>query len=216
MPPATITAPASASARCSRYVTPRHVQRASRRGLHVAAAATSSAPVSIFSPSKINLFLRVVRRREDGYHDLASLFHVIDLGDPMRFEMLPPTATQDVLTCSDTTIPTDASNLVIKVRNGRVCAMFLSCKDPIAQSMGYCLAAPHTALTRGMRQAQLRALLCALSTPSPPPLSCSARRCLLRPSPPADSLRLHFNACPPLPLSSPPPLLPPRPAPNRR
>lgn len=25
---------------------------------------------------QINLFLRVVRRREDGYHDLASLFHV--------------------------------------------------------------------------------------------------------------------------------------------
>ena len=27
---------------------------------------------------QINLFLRVVRRREDGYHDLASLFHVSD------------------------------------------------------------------------------------------------------------------------------------------
>ena len=27
-------------------------------------------------PRQINLFLRVVRRREDGYHDLASLFHV--------------------------------------------------------------------------------------------------------------------------------------------
>jgi len=25
---------------------------------------------------QINLFLRVERRREDGYHDLASLFHV--------------------------------------------------------------------------------------------------------------------------------------------
>ena len=26
--------------------------------------------------AQINLFLRVMRRREDGYHDLASLFHV--------------------------------------------------------------------------------------------------------------------------------------------
>lgn len=25
---------------------------------------------------QINLFLRVMKRREDGYHDLASLFHV--------------------------------------------------------------------------------------------------------------------------------------------
>lgn len=31
---------------------------------------------------QINLFLRVVRRREDGYHDLASLFHVsLQVGD---------------------------------------------------------------------------------------------------------------------------------------
>lgn len=45
--------------------------------------------LSLHSPSKINLFLRIVRRRDDGYHDLASLFHVIDLGDPMDFELLP-------------------------------------------------------------------------------------------------------------------------------
>lgn len=29
---------------------------------------------------QVNLFLRVVRRREDGYHDLASLFHVRPAG----------------------------------------------------------------------------------------------------------------------------------------
>lgn len=29
-----------------------------------------------FASLQVNLFLRVVRRREDGYHDLASLFHV--------------------------------------------------------------------------------------------------------------------------------------------
>ncbi|KAG2441337.1 hypothetical protein HYH02_009930 [Chlamydomonas schloesseri] len=72
--------------------------------------------VQLFSPSKINLFLRVVRRREDGYHDLASLFHVIDLGDYMEFETMPY-ALQDTLECSDPTIPTDESNLVIKALN---------------------------------------------------------------------------------------------------
>lgn len=30
----------------------------------------------MFYNVQVNLFLRVVRRREDGYHDLASLFHV--------------------------------------------------------------------------------------------------------------------------------------------
>lgn len=77
-------------------------------------AALGQAPLGIFSPSKINLFLRVMRKREDGYHDLASLFHVIDLGDQMSFTLLPASATADSLTCSDPTIPTDASNLVIK------------------------------------------------------------------------------------------------------
>ncbi|KAF5840037.1 4-diphosphocytidyl-2-C-methyl-D-erythritol kinase [Dunaliella salina] len=85
----------------------------------VAAAPASSLEkqVSLFSPSKVNLFLRVVRRREDGYHDLASLFHVIDLGDDMDFGLLPEGATSETLECSDPTVPTNDSNLVIKALN---------------------------------------------------------------------------------------------------
>jgi hypothetical protein len=52
------------------------------------------------SSNRINVFLRVVRRREDGFHDLASLFHVIDLGDDMDIELLPASATKDELTCN--------------------------------------------------------------------------------------------------------------------
>jgi 4-diphosphocytidyl-2-C-methyl-D-erythritol kinase len=59
----------------------------------------------------------VVRRRQDGFHDLASLFHVIDLGDAMSFEPLPPSATADELTCDMPDVPTDGSNLVIKALN---------------------------------------------------------------------------------------------------
>ncbi|PNX86015.1 4-diphosphocytidyl-2-C-methyl-D-erythritol kinase chloroplastic-like, partial [Trifolium pratense] len=38
----------------------------------------NDAPLSrltLFSPCKINVFLRITNKREDGYHDLASLFH---------------------------------------------------------------------------------------------------------------------------------------------
>jgi len=45
---------------------------------------------------------------------LASLFHVIDLGDTMTFEALPDGATKDILTCDMEGVPTDGSNLVIK------------------------------------------------------------------------------------------------------
>ena len=34
-----------------------------------------------FAPAKINLFLDVIRKREDGYHDLGTLFQTIDVGD---------------------------------------------------------------------------------------------------------------------------------------
>jgi 4-diphosphocytidyl-2-C-methyl-D-erythritol kinase len=67
----------------------------------MAASGDASAPedaVEYFSPSKVNLFLRVVRRRDDGYHDLASLFHVIDLGDDMKFAK--STGSRDTLVCS--------------------------------------------------------------------------------------------------------------------
>ena len=66
----------------------------------------------MFSPSKINLFLRIVRRRDDGFHDLASLFHVIDFGDTLTFEEVDGGA--DTLTCNVADVPTDGSNLVIK------------------------------------------------------------------------------------------------------
>ena len=56
-----------------------------------------------------------MRRREDGYHDLASLFHVIDLGDSMAFDELAAGAPTDLLTCNMEGVPTDSSNLVIKV-----------------------------------------------------------------------------------------------------
>lgn len=93
---------------------------AARRRTLVCSAAVggdNGSTLHLFSPSKVNLFLRIMRRREDGYHDLASLFHVIDLGDDMGFEELAGTAAADALTCNMEGVPTDESNLVIKALN---------------------------------------------------------------------------------------------------
>lgn len=62
------------------------------------------------SPAKINLFLRILKRRSDGYHELASLLQAISLYDTLHFDF----EDYDVLTCSDPTIPTDGTNLVMK------------------------------------------------------------------------------------------------------
>lgn len=74
----------------------------------------SHHPTTTLHSTQINLFLRVTARRPDGFHDLASLFHIIDLGDPMAFEVLPPGAEADELACDAPGVPTDATNLAIK------------------------------------------------------------------------------------------------------
>ncbi len=37
------------------------------------------------APAKLNLMLRVLRRRSDGYHDLQTVFQLLDFGDDMWF-----------------------------------------------------------------------------------------------------------------------------------
>lgn len=39
------------------------------------------------APGKLNLLLRVVGRRPDGYHLLQTVFHFIDFGDTLRFRV---------------------------------------------------------------------------------------------------------------------------------
>jgi 4-diphosphocytidyl-2-C-methyl-D-erythritol kinase len=52
----------------------------------VAARATE---LSEFAPAKINLTLRVGRKRPDGYHDLESLVVFADIGDTLRLAPCP-------------------------------------------------------------------------------------------------------------------------------
>jgi 4-diphosphocytidyl-2-C-methyl-D-erythritol kinase len=42
------------------------------------------------APGKLNLFLHVVGRRPDGYHELQTAFQFIDLADDLRFHERPP------------------------------------------------------------------------------------------------------------------------------
>jgi 4-diphosphocytidyl-2-C-methyl-D-erythritol kinase len=39
------------------------------------------------APAKLNLFLHVTGRRADGYHELETLFQLIDLGDELRIQV---------------------------------------------------------------------------------------------------------------------------------
>ncbi|KAK1406108.1 hypothetical protein QVD17_41394 [Tagetes erecta] len=72
--------------------------------------------LTLFSPCKINVFLRITSKRPDGFHDLASLFHVISLGDKIKFS-LSPSKSKDRLSTNVPGIPLDEKNLIIKALN---------------------------------------------------------------------------------------------------
>ncbi|KAH6810779.1 kinase [Perilla frutescens var. frutescens] len=72
--------------------------------------------LTLFSPCKINVFLRITGKRADAYHDLASLFHVISLGDKIKFSLSPSKST-DRLSTNVPGVPLDERNLIIKALN---------------------------------------------------------------------------------------------------
>lgn len=76
------------------------------------AAPSETDTLSLFSPCKINLFLRIIRKREDGFHDLASLFQAIGFGDSL--ELTPIDGSADEFTCNMPGVPVDSSNLVLR------------------------------------------------------------------------------------------------------
>jgi 4-diphosphocytidyl-2-C-methyl-D-erythritol kinase len=61
-------------------------------------------------PAKVNLGLRVVGRRPDGYHDIVTVFQAIDLCDELEGEL----SESLTLVVSQPSIPSDETNLVVK------------------------------------------------------------------------------------------------------
>ena len=45
--------------------------------------------IRVPAPSKLNLFLHITGRRENGYHELQSIFQLVDLCDWLEFESRP-------------------------------------------------------------------------------------------------------------------------------
>ncbi len=65
------------------------------------------------TPAKVNLFLEVLRRREDGYHDINSLFQAVSLFDRLEFCLESRRGIQIELK-QPADIPLDDSNLIAR------------------------------------------------------------------------------------------------------
>ena len=97
--------------------------------------------LKLFSPAKINLFLNVLCRRADGYHELETLFERISLGDVIFLKLIPSGIR---LQTNSTNIPQGPKNLVwraatlLQNRYGvkKGVAIRLQKKIPVAAGLG--------------------------------------------------------------------------------
>jgi 4-diphosphocytidyl-2-C-methyl-D-erythritol kinase len=76
-------------------------------------AETSSPRLTVSAPAKINLILRVLDRRSDGYHNLWSIMHTVALKDEIQLRVCHE--THDIrLRCDSESLATDHGNLVCR------------------------------------------------------------------------------------------------------
>lgn len=61
-------------------------------------------------PAKINLWLEVIRKREDGYHDISSLMLPVSVFDHVSIEVRPG-GGRIAIACDEPEIPSDERNL---------------------------------------------------------------------------------------------------------
>jgi 4-diphosphocytidyl-2-C-methyl-D-erythritol kinase len=137
--------------------------------------------VHLRCPAKVNLALRILGRREDGYHELDTVFQAIELWD----ELVAEVSDELTLSCDDPSLPIDETNLVLRAARllrrelpahggARGARLQLSKRIPAGAGLGggsSDAAASLLALTKlwGLRPApgQLEALACELGSDVP-------------------------------------------------
>ncbi|HEY1169944.1 MAG TPA: 4-(cytidine 5'-diphospho)-2-C-methyl-D-erythritol kinase [Verrucomicrobiae bacterium] len=72
-------------------------------------------PLTYQSHCKVNLILNILGKRQDGFHELETVMLPIPLHDTLTFERAGRGVT---LTCSEPSLPVDASNLVHRAASG--------------------------------------------------------------------------------------------------
>ena len=73
----------------------------------------SPSEITVFAPAKINVILRILDRRPDGFHNLWSIMQTVALEDEVQIRLRAD--RQDIqLRCDATQLATDQSNLVYR------------------------------------------------------------------------------------------------------
>lgn len=99
--------------------------------------------ITVFAPAKVNLVLRILDRRPDGYHNLWSLMQTVRLEDELLIS-INHTRSTITLHCDEPTLKVDPSNLVYRAAaaalevSGRTVGldMVLTKRIPMGSGMG--------------------------------------------------------------------------------
>jgi len=94
--------------------------------------------MKVTSPAKLNLHLEVLKKRKDGFHELRTVFQLIDLQDEIEFEI-----TRNKLDLIESPLPIK-DNLVLKAANllkertktSKGVKIFLKKKIPMEKGLG--------------------------------------------------------------------------------
>lgn len=100
-----------------------------------------NGPLTLKAPAKINLYLKIFNRREDGYHNLLSLMQMVGLYDLLTFRK---ERSGIRLSVENAPLPADRSNLIVRAaemvqREARVSkgvSITLAKNIPIAAGLG--------------------------------------------------------------------------------
>ena len=68
--------------------------------------------MEFFAPAKVNLSLRVLRRRDDGFHEIETLMVPVAIFDTLDIERRTSGGLEFV--CNDPALPSDDDNLVVR------------------------------------------------------------------------------------------------------
>lgn len=97
--------------------------------------------LTLKSPAKINLSLEVLKKREDGYHQIRSLMQAVDLSDELTLKKRPKGV---VISSDHPGCPADETNLAFKAaslllqeeRKDRGVAIHITKRIPISAGLG--------------------------------------------------------------------------------
>jgi 4-diphosphocytidyl-2-C-methyl-D-erythritol kinase len=83
----------------------------------VSDSSPSEEEIIVQAPAKVNLCIRVLDSLPNGYHELWSLMHSVDVFDSLRIR-LNPHHSRIQLTCENAALPVDQGNLVYRAVEG--------------------------------------------------------------------------------------------------